>query len=307
MIEIIIGFLCVKCGFVEMFKGGVIMDVVMVEQVKIVEDVGVVVVMVFECVLVDIWVQGGVLCMSDLDMIDSIIDVVFILVMVKVCIGYFVEVQVFQELGVDYIDELEVFLFVDYVNYIDKYDFIVLFVCGVINFGEVFCCINEGVVMICFKGEVGMGDVFEVMKYICKICGEIVVLVVLFKDEFYVVVKELQVLYEFVVEIVEIGKLFVVLFVVGGVVILVDVVMMMQFGVDGVFVGFGIFKLGNFVECVKVIVKVMMFFDDVKVIVEVLCGFGEVMVGINVSDLFVFYWFVECGWQDVGWCFCVVG
>lgn len=189
--NLVIGMVWVKCGMVEMFKGGVIMDVVILEQVCIVEGVGVVVVMVLERVFVDICVQGGVLWMSDFDMIEGIIVVVIILVMVKVCIGYFVEVQILQMLGVDYIDEFEVLMFVDYVYYIDKWNFMVFFVCGVINFGEVLRCISEGVVMIWFKGEVGIGDVFNVIIYMWVIGGEICWLMLMLEDELFVVVKEL--------------------------------------------------------------------------------------------------------------------
>lgn len=145
------------------------MDVMNVEQVKIVEVVGVIVVMVFEWVFFDICVVGGVVCMVDLMIVEEVMKVVFILVMVKVCIGYYIEVKVFEFLGVDYFDESEVLIFVDEVFYIDKYEFIVLFVCGVKDFGEVFCCIGEGVLMICIKGELGIGNIVEVVCYMCLI------------------------------------------------------------------------------------------------------------------------------------------
>jgi pyridoxal 5'-phosphate synthase pdxS subunit len=207
----------VKRGLAEMLKGGVIMDVVTADQAKIAEDAGAVAVMALERVPADIRAQGGVSRMSDPDMIDSIIDAVSIPVMAKARIGHFVEAQVLQELGVDYIDESEVLSPADYVNHIDKYDFTVPFVCGATNLGEALRRINEGAAMIRSKGEAGTGDVSEAMKHIRKIRGEIAALAALPKDELYVAAKELQAPYELVAEIAETGKLPVVLFVAGGV------------------------------------------------------------------------------------------
>ncbi|MGO2931330.1 pyridoxal 5'-phosphate synthase lyase subunit PdxS [Microbacterium sp.] len=286
----------VKRGLAEMLKGGVIMDVVTAEQAKIAEDAGAVAVMALERVPADIRAQGGVSRMSDPDMIDSIIDTVSIPVMAKARIGHFVEAQVLQELGVDYIDESEVLSPADYVNHIDKYGFTVPFVCGATNLGEALRRINEGAAMIRSKGEAGTGDVSEAMKHIRKIRGEIAALGALAKDELYVAAKELQAPYELVAEIAETGKLPVVLFVAGGVATPADAAMMMQLGADGVFVGSGIFKSGNPAERAKAIVKATTFYDDAKVIAEVSRGLGEAMVGINVSDLAAPHRLAERGW-----------
>ncbi len=279
-----------------MLKGGVIMDVVTVEQARIAEDAGAVAVMALERVPADIRAQGGVSRMSDPDMIDGIIDAVSIPVMAKARIGHFVEAQVLQELGVDYIDESEVLSPADYVNHIDKWKFTVPFVCGATNLGEALRRINEGAAMIRSKGEAGTGDVSEATKHIRKISGEINHLRSLTKDELYVAAKELQAPYELVAEIAETGKLPVVLFVAGGVATPADAAMMMQLGADGVFVGSGIFKSGNPAERAAAIVKATTFYDDAKVIADVSRGLGEAMVGINVTDLAAPHRLAERGW-----------
>lgn len=286
----------VKRGLAEMLKGGVIMDVVTVEQAKIAEDAGAVAVMALERVPADIRAQGGVSRMSDPDMIDGIIDAVSIPVMAKARIGHFVEAQVLQELGVDYIDESEVLSPADYVNHIDKWKFTVPFVCGATNLGEALRRINEGAAMIRSKGEAGTGDVSEATKHIRKISSEINLLRSMTKDELYVAAKELQAPYDLVAEIAETGKLPVVLFVAGGVATPADAAMMMQLGADGVFVGSGIFKSGNPAERAAAIVKATTFYDDAKVIAEVSRGLGEAMVGINVSDLPAPHRLAERGW-----------
>jgi pyridoxal 5'-phosphate synthase pdxS subunit len=286
----------VKRGLAEMLKGGVIMDVVTVEQAKIAEDAGAVAVMALERVPADIRAQGGVSRMSDPDMIDGIIDAVSIPVMAKARIGHFVEAQVLQELGVDYIDESEVLSPADYVNHIDKWGYTVPFVCGATNLGEALRRINEGAAMIRSKGEAGTGDVSEATKHIRKITSEINVLRSMTKDELYVAAKELQAPYELVAEIAETGKLPVVLFVAGGVATPADAAMMMQLGADGVFVGSGIFKSGNPAERAAAIVKATTFYDDAKVIADVSRGLGEAMVGINVSDLPAPHRLAERGW-----------
>lgn len=286
----------VKRGLAEMLKGGVIMDVVTPDQAKIAEDAGAVAVMALERVPADIRAQGGVSRMSDPDMIDGIIEAVSIPVMAKARIGHFVEAQVLQELGVDYIDESEVLSPADYVNHIDKWGFTVPFVCGATNLGEALRRINEGAAMIRSKGEAGTGDVSEATKHIRKITGEINVLKSLTKDELYVAAKELQAPYELVAEVAETGKLPVVLFVAGGVATPADAAMMMQMGADGVFVGSGIFKSGNPAERAAAIVKATTFYDDAKVIAEVSRGLGEAMVGINVSDLPAPHRLAERGW-----------
>ncbi|MET0672987.1 MAG: pyridoxal 5'-phosphate synthase lyase subunit PdxS [Microbacterium pygmaeum] len=286
----------VKRGLAEMLKGGVIMDVVTVEQAKIAEDAGAVAVMALERVPADIRAQGGVSRMSDPDMIDGIIEAVSIPVMAKARIGHFVEAQVLQELGVDYIDESEVLSPADYVNHIDKWGFTVPFVCGATNLGEALRRINEGAAMIRSKGEAGTGDVSEATKHIRKISSEINVLRSMTKDELYVAAKELQAPYDLVAEIAETGKLPVVLFVAGGVATPADAAMMMQLGADGVFVGSGIFKSGNPAERAAAIVKATTFFDDAAVIAQVSRGLGEAMVGINVSDLPAPHRLAERGW-----------
>ncbi|BDV30619.1 pyridoxal 5'-phosphate synthase lyase subunit PdxS [Microbacterium terricola] len=286
----------VKRGLAEMLKGGVIMDVVTADQAKIAEDAGAVAVMALERVPADIRAEGGVSRMSDPDMIDSIIEAVSIPVMAKARIGHFVEAQILQELGVDYIDESEVLSPADYVNHIDKWGYTVPFVCGATNLGEALRRINEGAAMIRSKGEAGTGDVSEATKHIRKITSEINVLRSMTKDELYVAAKELQAPYELVAEVAETGALPVVLFVAGGVATPADAAMMMQLGADGVFVGSGIFKSGNPAERAAAIVKATTFFDDPKVVAEVSRGLGEAMVGINVSDLPAPHRLAERGW-----------
>ncbi|MDX2375360.1 pyridoxal 5'-phosphate synthase lyase subunit PdxS [Microbacterium sp. LRZ72] len=286
----------VKRGLAEMLKGGVIMDVVTAEQARIAEDAGAVAVMALERVPADIRAQGGVSRMSDPDMIDSIIEAVSIPVMAKARIGHFVEAQVLQQLGVDYIDESEVLSPADYVNHIDKWNFTVPFVCGATNLGEALRRINEGAAMIRSKGEAGTGDVSEATKHIRKITSEINVLRSMSKDELYVAAKELQAPYELVAEVAEAGALPVVLFVAGGVATPADAAMMMQMGADGVFVGSGIFKSGNPAERAAAIVKATTFHDDPSVIAEVSRGLGEAMVGINVGDLPAPHRLAERGW-----------
>ena len=286
----------VKRGLAEMLKGGVIMDVVTAEQAKIAEDAGAVAVMALERVPADIRSQGGVARMSDPSLIDDIIASVSIPVMAKARIGHFVEAQVLQELGVDYIDESEVLSPADYVNHIDKWKFTVPFVCGATTLGEALRRINEGAAMIRSKGEAGTGDVSEATKHIRTISGEINRLRSLTKDELYVAAKELQAPYELVAEIAETGTLPVVLFVAGGVATPADAAMMMQLGADGVFVGSGIFKSGNPAERAAAIVKATTFFDDPKVIADVSRGLGEAMVGINVADLAAPHRLAQRGW-----------
>ncbi|MDN3494323.1 pyridoxal 5'-phosphate synthase lyase subunit PdxS [Planococcus sp. APC 4015] len=286
----------VKRGLAEMLKGGVIMDVVTVEQAKIAEDAGAVAVMALERVPADIRAQGGVSRMSDPDMIDGIIEAVSIPVMAKARIGHFVEAQVLQELGVDYIDESEVLSPADYVNHIDKWGFTVPFVCGATNLGEALRRITEGAAMIRSKGEAGTGDVSEATKHIRTISREINRLTSMSKDELYVAAKELQAPYDLVAEVAETGALPVVLFVAGGVATPADAAMMMQLGADGVFVGSGIFKSGNPAERAAAIVKATTFYDDAKVIADVSRGLGEAMVGINVSDLPAPHRLAERGW-----------
>jgi pyridoxal 5'-phosphate synthase pdxS subunit len=279
-----------------MLKGGVIMDVVNVEQAKIAEDSGAVAVMALERVPADIRAQGGVARMSDPDMIDEIMKAVSIPVMAKARIGHFVEAQVLQSLKVDYIDESEVLSPADYINHIDKWKFNVPFVCGATNLGEALRRITEGAAMIRSKGEAGTGDVSEATKHIRTILGEINTLSAKSEDELFVAAKELQAPYDLVREVAKNKRLPVVLFVAGGVATPADAAMMMQMGADGVFVGSGIFKSGDPVKRAAAIVKAVAAFNDPAVIAEASRGLGEAMVGINVSDLPAPHRLSERGW-----------
>jgi pyridoxal 5'-phosphate synthase pdxS subunit len=279
-----------------MLKGGVIMDVVNVEQAKIAEDAGAIAVMALERVPADIRAQGGVARMSDPDMIDEIIQAVSIPVMAKARIGHFVEAQVIQSLGVDYIDESEVLTPADYINHIDKWAFTVPFVCGATNLGEALRRINEGAAMIRSKGEAGTGDVSNATGHIRTIKGEIRRLSSMSKDELYVAAKELQAPYELVCEVAEKGALPVVLFTAGGIATPADAAMMMQLGADGVFVGSGIFKSGDPVKRANAIVQATLHFDNPDEIAKASRGLGEAMVGINVSDIPVPHRLAERGW-----------
>ena len=289
----------VKRGLAEMLKGGVIMDVVTPEQARIAEDAGAVAVMALERVPADIRAQGGVARMSDPDLIDGIIETVSIPVMAKARIGHFVEAQVLQSLGVDYIDESEVLSPADYAHHIDKHGFTVPFVCGATNLGEALRRLAEGAAMIRSKGEAGTGDVSEATKHIRTIRKQIAELQATFRsnpDELFVAAKELQAPYDIVREVAETGKLPVVLFTAGGVATPADAAMMMQLGADGVFVGSGIFKSGNPAERARAIVKATAQFDDPMAVAEASRGLGEAMVGINVGDLPAPHRLAERGW-----------
>ncbi|CAB5108019.1 MAG: pyridoxal 5'-phosphate synthase lyase subunit PdxS [Actinobacteria bacterium] len=286
----------VKRGMAEMLKGGVIMDVVNAEQAKIAEDSGAVAVMALERVPADIRAQGGVARMSDPDMIEKIKAAVTIPVMAKARIGHFVEAQVLQSLGVDYIDESEVLTPADYKNHIDKWGFTVPFVCGATNLGEALRRINEGAAMIRSKGEAGTGDVSNAMQHMREINGEIRRLSSLREDELYVAAKELQAPYELVKEVAEKGKLPVVLFTAGGIATPADAALMMSMGADGVFIGSGIFKSGNPAQRAAACVRATTFWDDPKVIADASRGLGEAMVGINVADLPAPHRLAERGW-----------
>lgn len=286
----------VKRGMSQMLKGGVIMDVVDAEQAKIAEDAGAVAVMALERVPADIRAQGGVARMSDPDLIDGIISAVSIPVMAKARIGHFVEAQVLQSLGVDYIDESEVLTPADYTNHIDKWAFDVPFVCGATNLGEALRRITEGAAMIRSKGEAGTGDVSNATTHMRKILGEIRRLQSMAPDELYVAAKELQAPYELVKEIAETGALPVVLFTAGGIATPADAAMMMQLGADGVFVGSGIFKSGDPAKRAAAIVKATTAFDDPDVIAKVSRGLGEAMVGINVDEIPEPHRLAERGW-----------
>lgn len=286
----------VKRGLADMLKGGVIMDVVTPDQARIAEDAGAVAVMALERVPADIRAQGGVARMSDPDLIDGIIAAVSIPVMAKARIGHFVEAQVLQSLGVDYIDESEVLSPADYVNHIDKRRFTTPFVCGATNLGEALRRIAEGAAMIRSKGEAGTGDVSEATRHIRQIRGEIRALTAKDDDELFVAAKEIQAPYDLVAEVARTGELPVVLFTAGGVATPADAAMMMQLGADGVFVGSGIFRSGDPVARARAIVAATAQHGDPDAIAEASRGLGEAMVGISVSDLPAPHRLAERGW-----------
>jgi pyridoxal 5'-phosphate synthase pdxS subunit len=275
----------VKRGMAEMLKGGVIMDVVTPDQAKIAEDAGAVAVMALERVPADIRVEGGVSRMSDPDMIDGIIAAVSIPVMAKARIGHFVEAQVLQAIGVDYVDESEVLTPADEANHIDKWAFTVPFVCGATNLGEALRRISEGAAMIRSKGEAGTGNVVEATRHMRQIRADIRRLSTLDDTELFAAAKELRAPYDLVKEVAETGRLPVVLFTAGGIATPADAAMMMQLGAEGVFVGSGIFKSGDPAKRAAAIVKATTFHDDPEMIAKVSRGLGEAMVGINVSTL----------------------
>ena len=279
-----------------MLKGGVIMDVVDPEQARIAEDAGAVAVMALERVPSDIRRDGGVARMSDPEMIEGIKEVVTIPVMAKARIGHFVEAQVLQSLGVDYIDESEVLTPADYTHHIDKWQFTVPFVCGATNLGEALRRISEGAAMIRSKGEAGTGDVSNATTHMRTIRAEIARLSSLPKDELFVAAKELQAPHALVAEVAEAGTLPVVLFTAGGIATPADAAMMMQLGAEGVFVGSGIFKSGNPAERAAAIVRATTFYDDPDEIAKASRGLGEAMVGINVDDIPVPHRLAERGW-----------
>ncbi|MFI2752102.1 pyridoxal 5'-phosphate synthase lyase subunit PdxS [Cellulomonas sp. P22] len=291
-----VGTARVKRGMAEMLKGGVIMDVVTAEQAKIAEDAGAVAVMALERVPADIRAQGGVARMSDPDLIDAIISTVSIPVMAKARIGHFVEAQVLESLGVDYIDESEVLTPADYAHHIDKWAYTVPFVCGATNLGEALRRITEGAAMIRSKGEAGTGDVSNATTHMRTLRDEIRRLTSLPEDELFLAAKDLQAPFDLVQEVARTGKLPVVLFTAGGIATPADAAMMMQLGAEGVFVGSGIFKSGNPAERAAAIVKATTFFDDPDVIAKVSRGLGEAMVGINVDDVPVAHRLAERGW-----------
>jgi pyridoxal 5'-phosphate synthase pdxS subunit len=285
-----------KRGLADQFKGGVIMDVVTPEQAEIAQEAGAIAVMALERVPADIRAQGGVSRMSDPDMIDGIIATATVPVMAKARIGHFVEAQVLQSLGVDFIDESEVLTPADYANHIDKFAFETPFVCGATNLGEALRRINEGAAMIRSKGEAGTGDVSNAVTHIRTIRAEINRLTSMAEDELYVAAKELQAPYELVVEVAREGKLPVPLFTAGGIATPADAAMMMQLGADGVFVGSGIFKSGNPEQRARAIVRATQNYTDPAVIADVSRGLGEAMVGINVDDIPVPHRLSERGW-----------
>ena len=274
-----------KKGLAQMLKGGVIMDVVTAEHAKIAEDSGAVAVMALERVPADIRAAGGVARMSDPAMIEGIMNAVSIPVMAKARIGHFVEAQVLEALGVDYVDESEVLTPADEANHIDKHAFKVPFVCGCRNLGEALRRINEGAAMIRTKGEAGTGTIVEAVRQLRDVLAAIRRLESMREDELFVAAKDLGAPYELVKEVAAAGQLPVVNFVAGGISTPADAAMVMQLGAEGVFVGSGIFKSEEPARMAEAIVQATRFYDDPKKIAEVSKGLGSPMRGIPIEAI----------------------
>jgi pyridoxal 5'-phosphate synthase pdxS subunit len=274
-----------KVGLAQMLKGGVIMDVVTPEQARIAEEAGAVAVMALERVPADIRAHGGVARMSDPELILQIMEAVTIPVMAKVRIGHFVEAQILEALGVDYIDESEVLTPADEEHHINKHKFKVPFVCGCRNLGEALRRVAEGAAMLRTKGEAGTGNVVEAVRHARAVYGEIRRLQAMDEDELFAAAKNLQAPYELVRQVAETGRLPVVNFAAGGVATPADAAMLMQLGVDGIFVGSGIFKSGNPAKRARAIVEATTHYNDPAIIAEVSKGLGEPMVGIEISAI----------------------
>jgi pyridoxal 5'-phosphate synthase pdxS subunit len=288
------GTVRVKRGLAEMLKGGVIMDVVTPEQAKIAEDAGACAVMALERVPADIRVDGGVARMSDPEMIEGIKDAVTIPVMAKARIGHFVEAQILQALGVDYVDESEVLTPADEAHHIDKFAFTVPFVCGATNLGEALRRISEGACMIRSKGEAGTGNVVEAVRHLRSITGDIRKLTQADEAELFQWAKDLQAPLPLVQEIAETGKLQVPLFCAGGLATPADAALAMQLGAEAVFVGSGIFKSSNPAPRAKAIVEATTNFNDANILAKVSRGLGAPMTGIGMDD-------VDVRLADRGW------
>ncbi len=275
----------VKVGLAQMLKGGVIMDVVTPEHARIAEDAGACAVMALERVPADIRAQGGVARMSDPELILRIMDAVTIPVMAKCRIGHFVEAQVLEALGVDYIDESEVLTPADEEHHIEKHAFKVPFVCGCRDLGEALRRIGEGAAMIRTKGEAGTGNVVEAVRHARAVQGMMRRLQGMRPDELMSVAKDMGAPYELVVEVAKMGKLPVVNFAAGGIATPADAAMMMQLGMDGVFVGSGIFKSADPPARAAAIVKAVTHYNDPRIIVEVSKGLGEAMPGLELAAI----------------------
>jgi pyridoxal 5'-phosphate synthase pdxS subunit len=279
------GGLRVKTGLAEMLKGGVIMDVTSAEQARIAEEAGAVAVMALERVPADIRAEGGVVRMADPEKVAEIIDTVSIPAMAKCRIGHFVEAQVLQSLGVDYIDESEVLTPADEAHHVNKWDFTVPFVCGATNLGEALRRIGEGAAMIRSKGEAGTGNVVEAVRHMRSITSSIRRLHSMGEEELMSEAKELRAPFDLVRAVAAAGKLPVVLFTAGGIATPADAALMMHLGADGVFVGSGIFKSGDPAARARAIVDATTHYEEPDIIAKVSRGLGEAMVGINVSDI----------------------
>ncbi len=294
--EVLTGTDLVKKALPQMLKGGVIMDVVNAEQAKIAEDAGAVAVMALERVPADIRADGGVARMSDPELVSKIIESVSIPVMAKARIGHFVEAQILQSLGVDCVDESEVLTPADEEYHINKLAFTIPFVCGARNLGEALRRIGEGAAMIRTKGEAGTGDVVEAVRHARKILGEIRLLANLPAEERMTFAKNIGAPYELVCKVAEEGRLPVVNFAAGGIATPADAALMMQIGVDGVFVGSGIFKSGDPGKRARAIVKATTFFRDPEVLADVSRNLGEPMVGRTASSLSATETLATRGW-----------
>jgi pyridoxal 5'-phosphate synthase pdxS subunit len=280
-----VGTMGLKRGLAQMLKGGVIMDVVTADQAKIAEQAGACAVMALERVPADIRVHGGVARMSDPDIIYKIMEAVTIPVMAKCRIGHFVEAQILEAIGVDYVDESEVLTPADQHHHVEKHAFKIPFVCGCRNLGEALRRIGEGAAMIRTKGEAGTGDVVEAVYHARTLFGEIRRLIAMGSEELMSFAKEIGAPYELLKETKELGHLPVVNFAAGGIATPADAALMMQLGVDGVFVGSGIFKSGNPERRAKAIVEATTHFRDPKIVAEVSRNLGEPMVGRSVSSM----------------------
>mgnify|MGYP001125994197 FL=1 len=285
MVDVLTGTDTVKAGHAQMLKGGVIMDVVTADQARIAEEAGAVAVMALERVPADIRADGGVARMTDPSIICAIMEAVSIPVMAKVRIGHFVEAQIIQSLGVDYIDESEVLTPADETHHIWKHDFTVPFVCGCRDLGEALRRISEGAAMIRTKGEAGTGDVVEAVRHMRAVQDNIRKLQTMPDDELVVEARDLWVSLDLLVKTRELGRLPVVNFAAGGVATPADAALMMQLGADGVFVGSGVFKSGDPVERGYAIVQAVTHYNDPKILAEVSKGLGEAMVGISARSL----------------------
>jgi len=275
----------VKRGLAQMLKGGVIMDVVTFEHAKVAEDAGACAVMALERVPADIRAHGGVARMSDPELILKIMDSVTIPVMAKCRIGHFVEAQVLEALGVDYIDESEVLTPADEEHHIEKHGFKVPFVCGCRNLGEALRRIGEGAAMIRTKGEAGTGNVVEAVRHARAVMGEIRRLQHMAPEEMMAAAKEMGAPYELVVETAKLGRLPVVNFAAGGIATPADAALMMQLGVDGVFVGSGIFKSADPPRRAKAIVEAVTHYNDPGMLAEISKGLGEAMPGLEIAAI----------------------
>ncbi|RDL35076.1 putative Pyridoxine biosynthesis protein pyroA [Venustampulla echinocandica] len=275
----------VKTGLARMLKGGVIMDVVDAKQARIAEEAGAVAVMALERVPADIRAEGGVARMSDPKMIKEIMNTVTIPVMAKARIGHFVECQILEAIGIDYIDESEVLTPADHAHHVEKHSFKSPFVCGCRNLGEALRRISEGAAMIRTKGEAGTGDVIEAVRHMRTLNAEIAHARNMSDAELRVLAKDIQAPYDLLKETAKLGRLPVVNFAAGGIATPADAALMMQLGCDGVFVGSGIFKSGDAAKRAKAIVQAVTHFNDPKVLAEVSEDLGEAMVGLNCSSM----------------------